>query len=276
MAQEGFRPRYADEAILATIFLYRERRPRKVDRGMIRFRNEFYTHEELLRLSGEWVEVRYDPYDPEWILVFHRGEFVCRAEAVIYSSMKDAELAARKIEEKHRRRKRFLEIYRELTRGIPDIRQFSEVPKEERPQAVFGRPKHEEPPVISEEEFERQLAELAAEPAQPEPQIDEEAFARELEERAAMQAEENGPVFVYKSDRYMYLLERLAKGEGISAEDAAFMAEFEAEMDQTEASYWDDYCRVMFEREREEITAGAVGTPAQKDIGGGEPCEMSS
>jgi len=272
MAQEGFRPRYADEAILATIFLFREKRLRKVDRGLVRFRNYLYTHDDLLRLSGQWVEVRYDPYDPGWILVFHRGEFVCRAEAVEYSSMKDTELASRKLREKYEKHRFFLDLYRELTRGIPDLRQFSAVPKKERPKAV-GKPK-EEVPVISEEEFQRQLAELSVEPAKPEPQVDEEAFQRELAERAAMQ-EEMGPVFVYKSDRYMYLLERLAKGEAISAEDAAFMAEFEGEMDQAESSYWDDYCRVMFNRSREEIKAGAVGTPAQ-NIGGGESCVMSS
>ena len=271
MAHEGFKPRYADEAVLATIFLYRERRLRKVDRGMVRFRNEFYTHEELARLSGEFVELRYDPYDPEWVLVFHRGEFVCRAEAVTYSSMKDAELASRKIAEKRARRKRFVELYRELTRGIQDLRQFSAVPKEERPKAVFGRRK-EEPPVISEEEFARELAALSAEPAETTPQVDEEAFRREIEERQAIQ-EEIGPVFVYKSDRYMYLLERLAKGEVLSADDLAFMAEFEAEMDQTETSYWDDYCRVMFNRERSEIRAGAA-TPARDD--GGAKCVMSS
>jgi len=274
MAQEGFRPRYADDAILATIFLFREKRLRKVDRGLVRFRNELYTHDDLLRLSGQWVEVRYDPYDPSWILVFHRGEFVCRAEAVEYSSMKDAELASRKISEKRARRKHFVELYQEFTRGVPDLRQFSAVPKEERPKAVFGRPK-EEPPAISEEEFQRQLAELSAEPAEPEPQVDEEAFQREVAERAAMQ-EEIGPVFVYKSDRYMYLLERLAKGEPISAEDAAFMAEFEGEMDQAERSYWDDYCRVMFNRSREDIKAGAVDTPAQDEVGGGESCEIFS
>lgn len=273
MAQEGFRPRYADEAILATIFLFREKRLRKVNRGLVRFRNHLYTHDDLLRLSGQWVEVRYDPYDPGWILVFHRGKFVCRAEAVEYSSMKDTELASRKLREKYEKRRFFLDLYRELTRGIPDLRQFSAVPKKERPKAVFGKPK-EEVPAISEEEFQRQLAELSVEPAKPEPQIDEEAFQRELAERAAMQ-KETGPVFVYKSDRYMYLLERLAKGEAISAEDEAFMAEFEGEMDQAESSYWDDYCRVMFNRSREEIKAGAVGTPAQ-NIGGGESCVMSS
>ena len=260
----GFRPRRADDALLATVFLYRERRPRKVDRGLIRFRNLFYSHEELLKLSGKWVEVRYDPYDEEWILVFHQGEFVCRAEAVEYSSMKDAALAQRKIEEKRRRRKAFIELYRELTHAIPDLRQFSILPSDARPKAQFGRKKKDEA-VLSEEEFQRQVAELSAEPVQPEPAFDEEAFKRELAERETWREEER-PVFMYENDRYMHLLEALAKNQTISPEDAAFMARYEAKMDHIESSFWDNYCETMFGRSREEMKAGALLSPAKKEM----------
>lgn len=163
-AQDGWRPTSLPEDAIEMAFLPREQRA--IDRGRITFNKERYEHDALMELSGRRVEIRFDPLDPSWILVFSRGEFLCKAGLTEYSSMRDRDLAKRKMAEKARQRKIFIEHYREITSRAPDFREYSTVPAAERAAAIIGKAKRESLEKKTQEaEFyrERSANELKAE-----------------------------------------------------------------------------------------------------------------
>jgi len=88
----------------AVVYLGAER---IVDRGRVVLNNTPYEHDAMMTLNGQTVQLRYDPMALDKILIFHEGAYLCEAETVEYSSMKDMTLAKRKIVEKRRKRKRF-------------------------------------------------------------------------------------------------------------------------------------------------------------------------
>ena len=227
----GWRPRWLMPDEIDLVFLARaDRNGRVVDRGRISFRNIFYEHDALDALHKTRVEVRYDPMDPEWVLCFHDGEFICRAVPVEYSSMKDQDLAGRKIHEKRTKRKAALAAYRQLTSHIPDFLNYSQIPIEDKPEAVIGTPK------------QRRLIMESRAPVQTEDEI--AADIRQIE----TYRHENKPIFSTELDRYQWLVDqkvRRSEGEkvsgGISAEDEVFMREYEARMDVETREYWRIY-----------------------------------
>ena len=218
----GWRPGPVSREAIDLIFLPRARRT--VDRGRITFQNEQYEHEALVELNGTRVECRYDPLDPGWIMVFQEGKYLCTAKPVEYSSMKNRALASRKIAEKARIRKGFLNEYRRYTSGIPDYRQFSEVPASERAPALIGKDK------------QRRLEEQKKISGPS----DEEILAG-VEEIENYRPTRPRPIFASKWDRYRWILEQEAEGCALDEEDITFKTSFEAEMDDDTREYWQVY-----------------------------------
>ena len=218
----GWRPGPVSKEAIDLIFLPRARRT--VDRGRITFQNEQYEHEALVELNGTRVECRYDPLDPGWVMVFRDGKYLCTAQPVEYSSMKNQALASRKIAEKARTRKGFILEYRRYTSAIPDFRQFSQVPAIEKAAALIGKDKQkrlEEQKKISGPSDEEILAGVERiENYRPAPVR---------------------PIFTSKWDRYRWILDQEAEGHALTDEDIAFKASFEAEMDDDTREYWQVY-----------------------------------
>jgi len=218
----GWRPGPVSQEAIDLIFLPRARRT--VDRGRIALQGAMYEHEALIVLDGQRVECRYDPLDPGWVLVFHEGRYLCTATPVEYSSMKDRELASRKIAEKARIRKGFILEYRRYTSGIPDYRQFSEVPASERAPALIGKDKQkrlEEQKKISGPSDEEILAGVERiENYRPAPVR---------------------PLFSSKLDRYRWILEQEAAGAELDQEDIEFKANYEMGMNESAREYWQVY-----------------------------------
>jgi len=218
----GWRPGPVSQEAIDLIFLPSARRT--VDRGRITFEREYYEHDALVTLNGERVECRYDPLDPGWLLVFREGRYLCTARPVEYSSMKDRELASRKIHEKRRRRKGFILEYKRYTSAIPDFRRFSKVPAIEKAAALVGKEKRRRL------EERKKLAEPTAEEIQ-----------------AAVERIENyrpapvRPIFASKRDRYQWILEQEAAGARLREEDLAFRADFESSLDDDTREYWQVY-----------------------------------
>jgi putative transposase len=217
----GWRPRWLSSEDIDLVFLARaDRGGRMVDRGRISFKNQLYEHDALERLHKTRVEVRYDCMDPEWVLCFKDGEFICRAVPVEYSSMKDQDLAGRKIAEKAVRRRASLKTYRDLTTNIPNFLNVSQIPMDERPEAVTGTPMQRKK--IMENRVPKQTAEeLAA----------DVAMIENYRHR-------NKPLFSIPVDRYQWCIDQ---GSGISEEDRAFMEEYESRMGIDTRNYWEIY-----------------------------------
>jgi len=218
----GWRPGPVSKEAIDLIFLPRARRT--VDRGRITFQNEQYEHEALVELNGTRVECRYDPLDPGWVMVFRGGKYLCTAQPVEYSSMKDRELASRKIAEKARTRKGFILEYKRYTSAIPDFRQFSEVPAIEKAAALIGKDKQkrlEEQKKISGPSDEEILAGVERiENYRPAPVR---------------------PLFSSKLDRYRWILEQEAAGAELDQEDIEFKANYEMGMNESAREYWQVY-----------------------------------
>jgi putative transposase len=217
----GWRPRWLSPEDVDMVFLARaDRGGRMVDRGRISLNNQLYEHDALERLHKTRVDVRYDCMDPDWVLCFKDGEFICRAVPVEYSSMKDQDLAGKKIAEKAVRRRASLKTYRDLTTNIPDFLNVSQVPMDERPEAVLGTPK------------QRQKIMESRAPVQTEDELAADvAMIENYRHR-------NKPVFSSEVDRYQWAADQ---GSKVSDEDRVFMKEYEARMDIDTREYWETY-----------------------------------
>jgi hypothetical protein len=233
---EGWRPVYLSDEAVDLVFL--PRAERTVDRGRITFRGEQYEADALVPLPKPTrLEIRYDPLDPEWVLCFRDGEFLCRAEPVEYSSMKDRTLAQRKIEEKRRRLKGFILEYRELTRAVPDVMRYSETPWIEKAAAQVGRAKR-----ISEEKL---LAEAEENRVRTQEELDREVAQREaLQDRPKVQRRKvpkRPSYFLDPLDRYKWAVECELAGGELSDEDRAFCRDYEASMSEGEREHWETF-----------------------------------
>ena len=236
--REGWRPvRFSEEA-LNLIFL--PKKERKIDRGRIHFHTELaeiYEHPALVAFdNGELVTVRYNPLDPEWLLVFGRnGKFVCQAHPVEYSSMKDSSLAQRKIKQKTAWRQKYLADYRRLTDPIPDLREFSTVPLIESQAAAVRAARKEV------EDLRNGVEVIVDVPANA-----------ELPDVFSGEGEKGQParrtIFENEVDKYIYLVDLLKEGEVISIEDEDFIKDFEA--DESRRPYVD-----LIGREQKETAA---------------------
>lgn len=233
--RDGWRPTILSDEAIDLLFLPRDPLPRTVQRGRIQFRNRLYEHKDLIELSGKKVDIRFNPLDPDWILIFHKNKYCCRAEPVEYSSMKNQTLAQKKIKEKARLRKVYVEQYERFTAGIPDLRQFSEVPALEKAAALIGKDKRKK--VIENQEFYhiRSHEELSVEVAKLE-QIAEKS-QRKL--RIDKDLPKRPSCFLTELDRYKWVVRFGLTGGELSSNDQVFKANFEAGMSEEQREYWE-------------------------------------
>ncbi len=221
---DGWKPRWLTPEAVDLIFLSQVTGGRVVDRGRIWFKNTPYEHNALVTLNKKRMDVRYDPMDPEWILVFNGDHFVCKAVPVEYSSMKDQDLATRKIEEKRRLRKHFVDQYRALTSGVPDIREYSAIPLAEKAAALIRKKDREELRSDAELYKERTVEQLAS----------EMAVIENYEQQGR-------PIFSTEVERYEWCVGQLGQGSPLIEEDMTFYKEFETRMDANTREYWEMY-----------------------------------
>jgi len=229
----GWRPRFLSDATVDMIFLHRERRT--VHLGRIQFQGDFYQHDALLPLHGKRIDIRYNPLSGDCVLCFEGDELICVAEPMTYSSMKDQDLARGKIMEKRERRRRFAEQYRQISSGIPDLRQYSQVSRIEKAAAlVDGAVKKRAAErleffrQLSPEELEAGVAELEAIQHQPAPR-------KPLPERPGY--------FLTDCDRHLWCVKYESLGGQLSDEDREWVEQYESSMTPSERERW------RFERE---------------------------
>ncbi len=236
----GWQPRYISSEAADMIFL--ERRKRVVQRGRVTVDNDWYEHDALLEMHGKQVEVLFRPYERDLALIFMDGEFICAATPVEYSSMKDNDLATRKILEKRAKRRAIAERFREWIKGIPDLRQYSQVPEAERVAAVVGNERrrleaaraNEFRPMTAEELAEK-MAELeklnARLPDGRTMAIAMAAMDKPLPERPDF--------FIYEEDRFEWCIKYEAAGGKLSDEDRAFLESYLASMTPESRARWE-------------------------------------
>ncbi len=227
--ENGWRPRDVSSRAADLIFL--EKDHRTVNLGRIQYKGDAFEHEALLTLNGQKVDIRVNPLSDEGLIVFHRGQYLCLATPVEYSSMKDRDLAARKIIEKRTRRSRFAEEYRRITAGIPDLRTYSEVPRTEKVAALIeadkrkiARERQEFSRTLTPEELEAGVKQLeAAQGATP-------ARRKPLPARPGF--------FLDDFSRYEWCIKYTAAGGELPADDCAWKAAYEARMSPDQLDYW--------------------------------------
>jgi len=229
---EGWRSvRLSDDAIN---ILFLPRATRKIDRGRITFQGKQYESDSLIPFHGSTVDLRYDPVAPDDILVFYQGEFIARAELVEYSSMKDHDLAERKIEEKAKRRKEFSQKYHELTSHVPDFRKYSSVPQLEKAAAIVGDERRKKVEEQIELYRQRTPDELEAEVAA----IEEKSQAAEIQTRKKS-LPPKPKYFLSETSRYEWCVKYLSAGGVLPAEDKDWMETHEETMSADQREYWE-------------------------------------
>jgi hypothetical protein len=236
-AKEGWKPVMLSDEAIDLVFL--PRATRTIDRGRITLNHEIYEYRDdarLVKLHGKRLEVRFDPLDPDWLLVFKDGEYLARAVPVEYSSMKDLTLAQRKIEEKRRQRKGFILEYRTLTSGIQDVLEYSKVPMIEKAAAVIGAEKRKQ--LAENAEFNRVMTEdeLAAAVA-----IEEEAQILRQTQSAETRKKKlpaRPKYFFATLDRYKWITGYEMAGGKLEEADLEFKLDYEAKMNEGQKEYW--------------------------------------
>jgi hypothetical protein len=231
----------------AADMIFLKRIKRTIQLGRITIDGDIYEHDALLGLpQSQPVECRIRPFEADIALVYLDGKFLCAAHPVEYSSMKDADLAKRKIVEKREKRKAIADRFRAMIKSIPDLREYSKIPEAEKVAAVVGEERKRIE--AARANLTRALApeELAAE------MVKLEALNERLPDgrTAAFAMSAIGkPIpprpdyFLKDTDRYFWCLQCEISGGELSAEDRTFVTKYEAGMTQAERDRW------QFERE---------------------------
>jgi len=242
---DGWRPRWISDEAADHIFL--KRQSRTVQLGRITIDGEIYEHDALLDLpQSQRVDCRFNPLERDVILVYLDEKFLCPAHPVEYSSMKNEDLAKRKIMEKRTKRKAVADGFRAIIKNIPDLRQYSQIPEAEKVAAVVGEEKKRIE--AARANLTRALApeELAAEMVKMEalnarlPDGRTAAFAMSC---AGKPIPPRPDYFVSNTDRFLWSVKCEAAGGELSAEDREFVTKEEAAMTQDQRDRW------QFERE---------------------------
>ena len=241
---DGWQPRRISDEAVDMIFLRKE--SRVVRMGRVEVDRELYEHDALLELHGQQVDIRHNSLERDLVLIYRDGQFICAAHPVEYSSMKDANLAQRKILEKRKRRKAVAEQFRLLTKQIPDLREYSSVPATEKVAALVGQERKRIEAAQANMTRVMSLTELTEKVAEI------EALNERLPDgrtRAMAMAQIGKPVperpgyFVTAADRYFWCVRCEAAGGELSAEDRYFVEEEELKMSPEARARW------QFERE---------------------------
>lgn len=244
---DGWRPRWISDEAADHIFL--KRQSRTVQLGRITIDGEVYEHDALLGLpQSQRVDCRFNPIERDIILVYLDDKFLCPARPVEYSSMKNDDLAKRKIVEKRTQRKAIADGFRAIIKGIPDLRQYSQVPEAEKVAAVVGEEKKRVEAVRANLTRELTPEELAAEMVKMEALNERMPDGRSAAFATAMSAI-GKPVpprpdfWTSATDRYFWCLKCEISGGELSAEDRQFVQDEEAKMTPAQRDRW------QFERE---------------------------
>jgi len=236
-AKEEWKPVRLSQEAVDLVFLKKAKRI--VDRGRVALNNTFYEHDAMMTLNTQTVQLRYDPMALDKILVFHEGAYLCEAETVEYSSMKDMTLAKRKIVEKRRKRKRFAEKYREITSRAPDFREYSTVPEIEKTVALIGadRTKRvQEQDEIFRERTPEELADEVAVLDERTTRIENGKWKKEIGKKPLP---ERPGFFLTDYERYSWIARHEMAGGTVSEEDAEFRAAYEISMSEDQKEYWE-------------------------------------
>lgn len=226
---EGWRPVMLSDEAIDLVFLPRANRV--VDRSRITLHGEPYGDDRLIKLDKQRVEVRFDPLDPGWVLVFKDGEYLARALPAEYSSMKDLTLAQRKIEEKRRQRKGFILEYRTLTSAIPDVREYSQVPRIEKAAASISKEQRAKSKELEEANRPMSEEEIAAEINRLE--------AQNARRRTRQKKVPDRPGYFRTAlDRYKWIVECELAGGKLDEADTAFKLDYESHMDAGRREHW--------------------------------------
>ncbi len=223
----SWRPRMISGAAADLIFLAKD--DRVINRGRIHFDNDDWESDGLLELKGR-VDIRYNPMIRTELHVFRNGDYICTAYPVEKSSMKDMDLAARKIQEKRERRKKFAEEFKRMAAMAPDFREYSQVPEAERVAALIGNQQNrrqiaetERTREITQEELDAQVAALEAGFAIPARNV-------RLPERPGY--------FLDEINRFEWCIKYEAAGGTLEETDQAFVAAYETRQTPDQREYW--------------------------------------
>lgn len=226
--EDGWRPKIISDEAADMIFL--KRASRVVNRGRLAIEGETYEHDLLMDLHGERVDVRYNPIEADLIHVYRQGAFLCAASPIEYSSMKDEDLARRKIVEKREKRKAIADRFREMTRHIPDFRIFSTIPKVEKVAAQIGAERErkllESKPIeLSEEQLEAEVAKLEA--------------GLPLPAKTPRPLPGRPDYFLTEEAHWDWIVAYLKAGGGLNEEEEAFKNEHLNKMNQGQREYYE-------------------------------------
>lgn len=220
----GWQPRYISQEAADMLFL--ERRRRIVQRGRVTVDNDWYEHDALLEMHGQPVEVLFRPYERDLALIFQGGRFICAAAPVEFSSMKVDDLATRKILEKREKRRAVAEKFRAWIKGIPDLREYSQIPEAERVAAVVGSERRRLEAVRANEARPLTAEELAEKMAELERLNERLPDGRTVAvAMAAMDRPlpERPDFFISETDRLFWCIQYEAAGGRLSDDDKAFL-----------------------------------------------------
>jgi putative transposase len=227
---DNWRPRMISAEAADLIFLARG--SRIVNKGRISFENDFYEHDALLTLHKERVDIRYNPMTLDELHVFQGGRYLCTAVPVERSSMKDQDLASRKIAEKRERRKRFADEFRKIAALAPDFREYSKVPEAERIAALVGDDRKRR--AIENKEFNRPITqeELDA-------HIEKMEAGLPLPAKARRQAPVRPAYFLDDYSRFEWIMSSLKAGDVLNEDDETFRTAYMAGMDAMQRDYYE-------------------------------------
>ena len=229
---DGWRPRWISDEAADHIFL--KRQSRTVQLGRVTIDGEIYEHDALLGLpKSQRVDCRFNPLERDVILVYLDEKFLCPAHPVEYSSMKNEDLAKKKIVEKRAKRKAIADNFRAIIKGIPDLREYSKIPEAEKVAAVVGEEKKRIEAARANLTRALEPEELAAEMAKMEalnerlPDGRSAAFAMSAMGKPVPPRPSE---FMSRELRYEWCLKCEMAGGDLSEEDKIFVGQHEANM----------------------------------------------
>jgi putative transposase len=227
---DAWKPRMISKDAADLLFLARG--SRTVNKGRITFANDFYEHDALMELHGQRLDIRYNPMTLDELHVFQGAQYLCTAAPVERSSMKDLDLASRKIAEKRERRKKFAEEFRRIAAIAPDFREYSKVPEAERVAVLIGEEKRKR--AAAQIEFNR-----------PVTQEELDAHIEKMEQGLPLPLKSPKPLperpgsFATDITRFLWILDVLKAGVELTAEDEAFKQKYLAEQSPGQRDYYE-------------------------------------
>ena len=228
--KDGWQPKRLSDQAIDLLFMMEEKRI--VNRGQIQAFNDVYVSDALLDLHGEEVRIRYDLVDSENLLVFHNSVYACTAHPVEYSSMKDTDLARKKIMEKRRKAKEVYELYARLTRPIEDMRTYGTQEQIEQVAAL-----------VAQAQERRQIEHKAEKRKITQEEIN--AHIEKMEQGMPLPAKSPRPVaerpdhFLTREAHFEWALSVMKAGGTLNAEDNSFKNDYLASITEGQREYYD-------------------------------------